>query len=61
MNETLSTFMKIAFTMVILTVFFIGICYQALQDKNCEFNQKVTQYQIKDKEEEEEVSCTSDS
>ena len=58
MNESLSIFMKVAFMMVILTVLFIGLCYQALQDKNCEFNQKVTHYQIKDKEAEEEFSCT---
>ncbi|MDC3424307.1 hypothetical protein NC797_07265 [Aquibacillus sp. 3ASR75-11] len=34
MNKTLSTFMGIAITAIILSVLLIGVIYQSLSDKN---------------------------
>ncbi|MFE8703929.1 hypothetical protein ACFYKX_25485 [Cytobacillus sp. FJAT-54145] len=49
MSETLATYMKIAMTMVVLSAFVIGMCYQALKTTNEEHHDKVDKYQIQTK------------
>jgi hypothetical protein len=46
MNQTLSTFMKVALTTLVLSVLIIGKCYTELKVKNEDYHSKISKYQI---------------
>lgn len=49
MSETLSTFMKIALTIVVLSTLIMGLTYKALKTTNNDYHQKLNHFQIKEK------------
>jgi hypothetical protein len=49
MNQTLSTFMKVTFTVFVLSVLIIGKCYTELKAKNEDYHSKISNYQIRTK------------
>jgi hypothetical protein len=46
MNKTISTFMKVAITTLVLSVLIIGKCYTELKEKNEDYHFKISNYQI---------------
>jgi hypothetical protein len=48
-NKTLSTFLKVAFVMLVLSGLVIGKCYEALKTKNNDYHNTITNYQIQPK------------
>ncbi|MFC0273784.1 hypothetical protein ACFFIX_20565 [Metabacillus herbersteinensis] len=50
MNKSLSTFMSLGITAVVLSVLLIGIVYQSLSDKNSDHQDTLKEeYQLKNK------------
>jgi hypothetical protein len=46
MNQTLATYLKMAFVMVLVISLFMGICYQTLSDKSHRYHSKLEKYQV---------------
>lgn len=46
MNTSLSTFMKVALTAVVVTVLLFGVLYTALQDKTNEYEDHIRNLQV---------------
>ncbi|MGE8081331.1 hypothetical protein [Peribacillus loiseleuriae] len=49
MNTTLSTFMSIVFTVIIILSLFIGVVFSTLEKKDNKYLNNLQQYQIEEK------------
>jgi len=49
MSKTLSTFMTVALTILVLSTLIIGKCYQELKNSNNDYHTKLSNYQIQPK------------